>query len=334
MEDKTDPAVEEGTDLATELSHSAFALTNLFGFCVNGFAFVHPTRGHPHSHQILLTKLGIEQARLVVWGDSLGIFEFGEFRDSRLDDVQYRESIEKALWSIVNSFAGTDQEKKLQLYGLKPAHKKMVPREPALDTKRLEVFAIKYHEFQAKRPKGYNETRTATTIKHWDIHDPTRFGSFVRHCKSEVDTLIRMFDNSDRVDRAIKQDIKALSWHPVFSKYYASNDLEKLLLVRDCCAEDYPEYSDAADQSLVHMDLEYRENQESMTSKQRKGFKSGSRPNSRPSSRPATPDAEDPSRASSHPHIDFMQSPRKKSVFSLFSRRDSTYDTPRSKSVA
>jgi hypothetical protein len=58
----------------------------------------------------------------------------------------------------------------------------------------------------------------------------------------------------------MKYDIKALGWHPIFDKIKASYDMSKLRLIKEACAEEYPDYVVAAQGALEYLDKEYKDN--------------------------------------------------------------------------
>jgi hypothetical protein len=100
----------------------------------------------------------------------------------------------------------------------------------------------------------------SVTANHWYVHDVEKFKAFIKLVRDNVDLLIKMMGNEENVDRAVKHDIRALGWHPIFEKLKASSDSAKLRLIREACKDDYPEYSAVTDGALAYIDREWIEN--------------------------------------------------------------------------
>src|ERR1700761_6590490 len=145
------------------------ALANLFGTCVEAFGLIHPSHKWEKEEQLLLCRLGIQQARLLIWGDVVGVSSppssvtdravpkhpsaaypdlkeptfFGP-RDKRLDEPETRTTIDDALSAISDRSSHTTREEMMEKYGLKPPKRFTSEYQPALDTNRLEGFRERY----------------------------------------------------------------------------------------------------------------------------------------------------------------------------------------------
>ena len=232
---------------------SAIALTHLFSTCVECFGLIHPGKAWNRQQQLLLTRLGIQQAKLLVWGDQLGICELGVHRDARLDEPSYRSQIEAQLQDIIDRPAHTDRITQFEKFGLKPPKRYTSTSEPALDWNRLEAFREKYmfmrqHDWQVKR--GMSITTT-----HWTVVDNLRFENFLAVITSSVSALIALIGNEEFVERAVRQDVRALGYHPVFNRYRASKDMAKLRMIK----ESNPEYAAIAETALENLRLAYQD---------------------------------------------------------------------------
>lgn len=175
---------------------------------------IHPGKEWDREQRLLIAKLGIQQGRLLAWGDMLGICEVGNGRDSRLDEPDIRDKIEKSLQSIIDRPVHTDRATQFELYGLKPPKRFLNSSQPALDTARLEAFREKLETLQEQRWEV--RRGMSITISHWTIADSEKFKTYLNLIRVQVDILIALVGIEDRVDRAMKYDIKALGWQSVF----------------------------------------------------------------------------------------------------------------------
>lgn len=182
-----------------EQRQAALELADLFKDCVECFGLIHRGRDS-RSHRLLLTQLGIEQAKLLAWGLNLGIAELS-FRDSRLDEEGMRTSIRAALLTVIDKPLSVDRVTQFETFGLKPFKLFLPTREPAVDYARLEAFRSRYALLGVRRARSL-------TINHWMIEDTEKFAVFVLQIRESIKTLIDLMGNQEHVDRAVKSDIR------------------------------------------------------------------------------------------------------------------------------
>ena len=206
----------------------------------------------------MIAKLGIQQGRLLAWGDMVGILDVSDKRDTRLEDPDIRRTIEKALEEIIDRPAHTDRETQFEQYGLKPPKRFTNASQPALDVARIESFRERLEILQKQRWEV--RRGMSITISHWMIEDVQKFKVFLELIKEKVDFLVGFMGVEHKVHTALKHDIKALGWHPVFDKLKASNDMSKLRLIQQACADEYPEYVTAAGVALQYVEKEDKDN--------------------------------------------------------------------------
>lgn len=262
------------------------ALASLFSNCVEAFGLIHPAHKE-RREQLLLARLGIQQARLLIWGDAVGVSSppktvtdravpkypsasypdlteptFFGVRDPRLDEPDTRRQIEDALNAIADRSSHVTREQMMERYGLRPPKRVMPGHEPALDTNRLEAFREKYELLQevAETYARIDARRTKSIVTHsWVITDPTKFSGYIRLIQDSVDQLIKLMDVKDRVDRAMRVDIRSFGWHLIDDRARANKDKIKLGLIQEACEDDYPEYQTATQQALDQISREQRE---------------------------------------------------------------------------
>lgn len=294
MPSKTSEAAEHNEGLPeTKPEHEAvlpgvMALANLFSNTVEAFGLIRASQRWEREEQLLLSRLGIQQARLLIWGDILGISSppasvtnqavpkhpsaaypdlkeptFFAPRDARLDETGTRTQVEDALGSIVDRSAHTTRDEMMEKFGLKPPKRFTPDFQPALDTTRLEAFREKYELLKevAESYAHINSRRTNSIVmQSWVISDRVKFASFIQLTQEKIDFLVNSMAVSDRVDRAMRMDIRNFGWHLTADRARVAQDVSKLKLIQDACRDDYPQYIIATQQALDNISRESREN--------------------------------------------------------------------------
>ncbi|KAJ9654563.1 hypothetical protein H2201_008984, partial [Coniosporium apollinis] len=259
------------------------ALAILFNSCVQAFDHLHLSKNHDTTQKRLLTRLGIEQSRLLIWGDVVGIssppptvatravplqpgdtnpdpelaINFG-IRDARIDEPDMRQAIEEALNHLLRLFTpGVGDSEMYERYGLKPPKRFNSSIEAPLDPNRRDAFNEKFSLLRQLSPVW--QRQTSVTLRHWTISDQSKFSAFISAVKDKVETLVHMMDVAERVDRGMKMDIKGFGWHPEPVGDRARQDWGRLRLIREACRDIYPEYADAADKVLAYLNEQLRE---------------------------------------------------------------------------
>ncbi|KAM0711553.1 hypothetical protein Q7P35_000919 [Cladosporium inversicolor] len=264
------------------------ALANLFSNTVEAFGLIRASQRWEREEQLLLSRLGIQQARLLIWGDILGVSSppssvtnqavpkhpsaaypdlkeptFFAPRDARLDEPDTRQQIEDALSSIVDRSAHTTRDEMMEKFGLKPPKRFTPDYQPALDTTRLEAFREKYELLKevAESYARINSRRTNSIVmQSWTISDRTKFASFIHLTQEKIDFLVNSMGVGERIDRAMRMDIRNFGWHITADRARIAQDVSKLKLIHDACKDDYPQYIIAVTQALDNISRESREN--------------------------------------------------------------------------
>ena len=234
-------------------------LAQTFSTSAECFGLIHAFKAYERPQLVLLCQLGIEQARLLAWGDFMGVAErCAANRDARLDNPKYRPGIEKTLQAMIDRPSHDNRVAQFEKFGLRPPKRTWTRYEPALDGTRLEVFREKFEFLSGQRweiKRGMN-----IPSHHWQIVDNGKFKAYVAIVRENVNTLIGMMGNEDHINRAVKHDIRSLGWHPIFDKLKASSDSAKLRLIREACQGTYPEFSAITDGALDYIDREWKDN--------------------------------------------------------------------------
>lgn len=291
MESKTSADTIEATGPAkskAQILTDVFSLATQFSTCVEAFNQIHPAKDNNHEQKVALAKLGLQQGRLLIFGDAVGIsappatiarhmipshpsitnpdphlpVNFG-VRDPRLDEEVVNAKVRKALHEIAGRPAGMSREELMNTYGMKSPKTFSKYEYPALSTNRLEGFREKFALLQdllkqtgARASLKRNMSMTTT---HWTVKDGVRFDTFVKTVRVEVDALIDLMGVREQVDRGTRSDIRCMAWHPELSGPIVQQDWEKLRLIREACEIDYPEYVEVVDAALQYINEELKE---------------------------------------------------------------------------
>lgn len=271
-----------------QILSNVYSLATAFATCVEAFNLIHPHKDSDYAQKIALTKLGIQQGRLLIFGDAVGIsappatiarhmvpshpgltnpdptlpVNFG-VRDARLDDEDVRTKVTRALEEIYGRPAHLSRDELMERYGLKQPKRFSTIEHPSLDTNRLEAFREKFALLNdlirqsGIRPQHQNRKGSMAT-NHWTVKDVGRFEAFVTTVRIEVDGLIALMGVKEQVDRGMRTDIKAMAWHPDLQSTIVRQDWEKLRLIKEAVTEDYPEYVEVADKALQYLVEELR----------------------------------------------------------------------------
>lgn len=269
---------------------SVMALASVFSTCVEAFGLVHPSKVMDRRQCLALTRLGIEQGRLLIFGSIVGISSppsmiathmvpshaddtnpdptspiYFDPRDSRLDEDGPRKLVEDTLNEIVDRPSHLSREEMMETYGLQPPRRLLHTGHPALDTTRLEAFYEKYDllEDLIDSLGGAPQLRRSKSITahHWQIHNVVKFSAFVKMVRESIDKLADAFECRDRIDRCIKTDIRSIAWHPSAPMSLMRKDLDKLQLIMEVCQEDYPAFVPVTQLALDYLGQEMNDAQ-------------------------------------------------------------------------
>lgn len=279
------PAVIQDNDA---LVASVVALASLFNNTVQCFGTIHSQLNDENYEKMLLVQLGIEQARLMIWGDLVGIFSppaalaaqsgalapdtsvsrphYTRPRDERLEEDATRSAVDAALTTLLNTLATPTEEAIASAKYARPYQNGLVPwqkgyahalDQPAVNSDRLDAFNERYQlllEVANERSGIAKPHRTPTT--QWLIHDTTRFSNYVKSIKAHVDTLINTLRSNDEVERVVIEDIKALGQNDGPSK--TPRYLAKLKVLVKASKGRYPGVQAEAQASFNRLQAESR----------------------------------------------------------------------------
>jgi hypothetical protein len=123
---------------------------------------------------------------------------------------------------------------------------------------RLEAFRERYRNLQSQA--------STDLPTHWIITHNAKFAALIGNLRKEIDELINSTGVERNVNLAMRRDIRALGWHPLFDRPKATSDGSKLQLIKEVCSTEYPEYAAEAKEALAHLAKEWQDSyQEAVT---------------------------------------------------------------------
>ena len=201
----------------------------LFTACIECFEYFKVASDLRRSYEVLLIKLEIQQERLLVWGDVVGI------GSDELDSIEKDKTLSdltKRCLSTIRSLL-QDTEILKSKYGLCAiTSSDQAIRQTSLSANALKRFRLRFRE-TLKGPGALDKTR-------WAIHDAAKFEKLITDLKDLIDGLIaRVPAPMERQDQKIKDDIASMV-----------DNITGLKLVQEACEETYPSWHDAASAAL------------------------------------------------------------------------------------
>lgn len=201
----------------------------LFAACIECFEYFKAASDIRRSYEVLLVKLEIQQERLLVWGDVVGI---GSGELDSVEKEKTRPDLTKRCLSTIRSLLQDTEILKLR-YGLctvtsgdKAIH------GTSVSANALKRFRLRFRQ-TPQGPGALDKTR-------WAIHDAAKFETLVKHLKDLIDGLIaKVPAPMERQDQKIKDDIASMV-----------DNISALKLVKEACEESYPSWHDAASAAL------------------------------------------------------------------------------------
>lgn len=175
-----------------ELALGIISLAGLFSTCIDAFTFIRAGRSLERDLDVLLVKLDIEKARLLSWGNVVGIARgINDGRDTVLEDRATEEKIRSVLSAI--KLRLTDSEMLRVRYALQEVPEPQ--RDPAprrfdlVSRTGLSIFRGSYNRLHnrlaADRPQASLGKRVT-----WAINDRDKFTDLVKDLRALVDGLV------------------------------------------------------------------------------------------------------------------------------------------------
>jgi len=216
-----------------EIPAFVIGVAGVFTACIDAFGYFKLYQNATRDIEVVLLKLDIEKARLLIWGENVGILSPNR-RYPQLLDERVAELIDKILTKIRELL--TDSDKLRTSYGVRTLDSSVSQAVDYISAKSLAIFKRSASRFLAR-----NSTRLASFARgspaartRWAIHEREKFQELVIDLSHFVDSLFELINiGRETVDRDIIEDIESII------------DISRLTVVEDA-TENYPAYLEAA----------------------------------------------------------------------------------------
>lgn len=228
------------------LSIGAVGLISLLTTCVECFEYIDAAKACGRDLELLTTKFSIEKARLLIWGESVGISSTNATGSNKVESPHFRPIVEKILNCIRMLFEDTNAL--TVRYGLKPmsndaSSPSLALARPSASGETLGLplrLKASYIRFKSRIEQNHKQTTTSKKTK-WAIRDRQKFMSLVEDIHQFINGLEAI---TDSVEMATKR--AAL----VREELSTVEDPEDLRLIAEASAGGNQQWSDAASIAL------------------------------------------------------------------------------------
>ncbi|CAO1606013.1 hypothetical protein XANCAGTX0491_009512 [Xanthoria calcicola] len=222
------------------LSIGAVGLMALLKTCVEYFEYIDAAKTYGRNLELLTTKFAVEQARLLIWGESVGISSANPTGSNRVETPHVRPIVEQILNCMRMLFEDTD--KLTVRYGLKCMDNE-APSSALLLAGSLGLprcLKASYVRFKSRIELNHKQTSTAKKAK-WAIRDKEKFTSLVQEIHQLIDGLESVTNSAEIATKRaalIREELSTVEDH------------EGLRLIAEATADGNQQWSDAASLAL------------------------------------------------------------------------------------
>ncbi|KAI0894642.1 prion-inhibition and propagation-domain-containing protein [Annulohypoxylon nitens] len=168
-------------------------IAGLFTACIENFNIVVRAREFSEEFEHLCTLLALQQIRLVIWGETLGLAPpFGARApkpyNRALERPDIRPSIERTLNQLQNLLAKADTITGRYASEEQERVAELSERCVASDSKGMAIFRDSYQRFKNKIRKNQKD-KSLWQVTRWSIQDYERFERLITNIRDLVDAL-------------------------------------------------------------------------------------------------------------------------------------------------
>ncbi|KAL8370601.1 hypothetical protein RB595_000799 [Gaeumannomyces hyphopodioides] len=216
-----------------EIPAFVIGVASIFTSCIDAFNYFKLYQDATREIEVVLLKLDIEKARLLIWGEDVGILSANP-RASPLLNQRTAELIEGILRMIQDLL--TDSGKLRTQYGVRASDSSVPRMIDYISKKSLAIFTPSRSRFLARNSSSVASlTRgSAAARTKWAIHDREKFQGLVIDLAHFVDRLFELTKIDREVpNRIIVEDIESII------------DISHLAIVEEG-TDNYPTFLEAA----------------------------------------------------------------------------------------
>lgn len=226
---------------AASLTVGTVTLVSLLTTCVECFEYIDAAKSCGRDLELLKTKFAVEKARLLIWGDSVGLSSTNTARCNTIEAPRLRPIVEQILDCIRLLFDDTDAL--ATRYGLKPTSNdaSLSITANASDHQGLPLrLKASYGRFRSRIEDNHKRT-IASRKTRWAIRDKQKFANLVEEIHQFIDGLEALTDSVEmgcRRAALIREELSTVE------------DPEDLRLIAEASAGRNVQGSDAASVAL------------------------------------------------------------------------------------
>jgi len=230
------------------LTAGIISLAGLFSTCIDALELIKAAEALERDLEILLVKLDIEKARLLSWGNAIGIVRgVDNGRSAILNDQFTEETIRSILENI--RLLMTDSQKLRDRYALReiPESSQTIAsrRFDFVSRTSLSIFRGSYNRLCNRVAQDRSQVCAVNRVT-WAIRDRGKFGNLVKDLRELVDGLVELVPApvQSAAERILEDDVASLR-------------LSNLRLVEDALRdqERYQSLSDAVSEAIQATEL-------------------------------------------------------------------------------
>lgn len=209
----------------------SIGIAALFTACIQCFEYFKAATTLREDFEILLLKLELEQERLLIWGENLGIGgqDWSEVQMFKGDSK--RQNLSRRCLHTIKTLLQDAETLKIT-YGLQ-----LVTGTTNAGTQSISSNALKRLRVRLGRSSNGLGMLYKT---RWAIHDAAKFQKLINHVRDLVDGLMGdILGSQGSHDEKVQNDIASMA-----------DDISKLRLVSEACSDVYPKWSDIASRAI------------------------------------------------------------------------------------
>lgn len=215
----------------------SIGIAALFTTCIQCFEYFKAATTSRRDFDILLLTLELEQERLLIWGEVIGIGSKDWSEELTFKGDSKRQDLARRCLDTIKSLL-EDAEGLKSTYGVQSA------AATARPASRYSITSNALKRFRVRLARSPNKLGVLDQTR-WAIHDAAKFQKLIRHLREMIDGLMRDASGpQDTHDEKIQDDIVSMT-----------GDISSLRLFSEVCSDIYPEWSATAESAIDATEL-------------------------------------------------------------------------------
>lgn len=206
----------------------SIGIAALFTTCIQCFEYFKAATTVRKDFDILLLKLELEQERLLIWGEAIGIGDKDWSENLMFNGDGIRQDLARRCLNTIKNLL-EDAESLKSMYGLQLT---------AATSRTVSHHSISSNALKRLRVRLARSSNGLGVLEktRWAIYDAAKFQKLIGHLRDLIDGLMRDTPGSqDTQDEKVQDDIASMA-----------DDILGLRLFSEACGDIYPKWSDTA----------------------------------------------------------------------------------------